>query len=79
VLSAVSRMLVASLVMGAVAAAVAATVSSQLGTGLAADFLAVTGAILAGLVTYVLAARLLKIEELQMLTGILRRRTRGAT
>jgi putative peptidoglycan lipid II flippase len=79
VLSAVSRMLVASLVMGAVAAAVAATVSSQLGTGLAADFLAVTGAILAALVTYVLAARLLKIEELQMLTGILRRRTRGAT
>jgi murein biosynthesis integral membrane protein MurJ len=78
VLSAVSRMLVASLIMGAVAAAVAATVSSQLGTGLAADFLAVTGAILAALVTYVLAARLLKIEELQMLTGILRRRRRPA-
>jgi murein biosynthesis integral membrane protein MurJ len=79
VLSAVSRMLVASLVMGVVAAAVAATVSGQLGTGLAADFLAVTGAILAGLVTYVLAARLLKIEELRMLAGILgRRRARAA-
>ena len=78
VLSAVSRMLVASLVMGVVAAVVAAAVSDRLGTGLAADFLAVTGAILAGLVTYVLAARLLKIEELRMLAGILGRRRAGA-
>src|SRR4029453_2713467 len=67
VLSAVSRMAVASLVMGVVAAAVAAGVSDQPGTDLAADLLAVGGAILAGLVTYVLVARLLKVEELRML------------
>jgi putative peptidoglycan lipid II flippase len=79
VLSAVSRMAVASLVMGVVAAAVAAGVSDQLGTDLAADFLAVGGAILAGLVTYVLVARLLKVEELRMLVGIFNRRRARAT
>jgi putative effector of murein hydrolase len=79
VLSAVGRMAVASLVMGVVAAAVATGVSDQLGSDLVADFLAVGGAILAGLVTYVLVARLLKVEELRMLVGIFDRRRPRAT
>jgi hypothetical protein len=65
--------------MGVVAAAVAAGVSDQLGSSLVADFLAVGGAILAGLVTYVLVARLLKVEELRMLMGIFDRRRARAT
>jgi putative peptidoglycan lipid II flippase len=79
VLSAVGRMAVASLVMGVVAAAVATGVSDQLGSDLVADFLAVGGAILAGLVTYVLVAQLLKVEELRMLVGIFDRRRPRAT
>jgi putative peptidoglycan lipid II flippase len=79
ILSAVGRMAVASLVMGVVVAAVASGVSERLGSDLTADFLAVGGAILAGLVTYVLVARLLKVEELRMLAGIFDRRRARAT
>jgi putative peptidoglycan lipid II flippase len=76
-LAAVSRMALASLVMGVIAAAVAAAVTNRLGSGLVANLLAVTGAIAAGVASYLLAARLLKIEELRLLLGIVRRR-RGA-
>jgi murein biosynthesis integral membrane protein MurJ len=78
-LAAVSRMAVASAVMGGVAAAVAAGVAARLGDGVVANFLAVSGAILAGVAFYLLAARLLRIEELQMLLGILHRRRARAT
>jgi murein biosynthesis integral membrane protein MurJ len=78
-LASVSRMAVASAVMGAIAAVVAAGVSGRLGSGVVADLLAVSCAILAGVVSYLLVARLLGIEELQMLLGILRRRRARAT
>lgn len=78
-LVAVSRMALASAIMGAIAAAVAAAVTDRLGSGLTADFLAVTGAVLSGVAAYLLAARVLRIDELGILLGILgRRRARAA-
>ncbi len=78
-LAAVSRMALASVAMGVIAAVVAAAISDGLGSGLVADFLAVTGAVASGVAAYLLAARLLRIEEIRVLFGILgRRRARAA-
>ena len=76
-LAAVSRMALASLVMGVIAAAVAAAVADRLGSGVVANLLAVTGAIVAGVAAYLLAARALRIEELRLLLGIVGRRRAG--
>ena len=73
VMAAVVRMLAASLVMGVAAAAAAGATDRLLGPGLVADFAVVLAGVLAGVVTYLAAARVLRIEELRLLFAIVRR------
>jgi putative peptidoglycan lipid II flippase len=74
VMGAVARMLAASVVMGVVAAAAAGATGRLLGPGLLADFTVVLAGVLAGVVTYLAAARGLRIEELRLLFAIAQRR-----
>jgi putative peptidoglycan lipid II flippase len=71
---AVGRMLVAGLVMFAVTFLVARAVAGQLPEGFGNDLLTVAAGVLTGLATYLGVARLLRIEELGLLSHLVRRR-----
>jgi putative peptidoglycan lipid II flippase len=75
-LAAVARMLAAALVMCLVAAVVGRAVGALAPAGLGRDLLTVVAGVAAGLATYLAAARLLRIEELGALLGLVRRRPR---
>jgi putative peptidoglycan lipid II flippase len=77
ILRVLGRMLLASLVMGVVAALVAEVVMAMVGTGTLGDLAAVVAGVLAGLATYLIAARLLGIEEIGLVLDTVRRRIRG--
>lgn len=80
---ALTRMLLASLLMGVVVALVAAgsqTLTTRLlgsDTGLLLDLVAVVTGLLSGLTAYLVAARVLRIEELRQLGGLVGRRLGG--
>jgi putative peptidoglycan lipid II flippase len=77
ILRVLGRMLLASLIMGLVAALVAEGVMAVAGTGTLGDLVAVAGGVLAGLATYLIAARLLRIDEIGLLLDTVRHRIRG--
>lgn len=70
----VGRMLLASLIMGVVAALVAAGVMAAAGTGTLVDLATVVAGVAAGLATYLVAARLLGIQEVGLVLDMVRRR-----
>jgi murein biosynthesis integral membrane protein MurJ len=74
ILAAVARMLAASLVMGAAAASAASGTDRLVGSGLVADLAVVVAGVLAGVATYAAAARVLRIQELDLLFEVVRRR-----
>jgi murein biosynthesis integral membrane protein MurJ len=74
ILGAVARMLAASLVMGAAVASAAGVTDRLVGSGLVADLAVVVAGVLAGVATYAAAARVLRIQELDLLFEIVRRR-----
>ncbi len=78
ILKAVVRMLVAGLVMGVVAAVAGGAAGGLVPPGFLRDLITVTVGVAAGVGTYLLAARLLRIEELGLLMAVLRRRRRGS-
>lgn len=74
-LSTLVRVLVAALVMGAACWQVNRLIDGWLGTaGFTVRVLNVGGSIVAGMVVFLIAARLLRLEELDRLIGMLRRR-----
>jgi putative peptidoglycan lipid II flippase len=77
ILRVASRMLLASLIMGVVAAAVAATVKAGVGIGTLGDLVTVVAGVTTGLATYLVAARLLHIEEIGIALDMVRRRARS--
>lgn len=73
--STLTRVLLASLVMGAACWQVNRAIDGWLGTtGFTARAVNVGGSILAGMVVFVIAARLLRLEELDRFTGVVRRK-----
>jgi putative peptidoglycan lipid II flippase len=74
ILGAVARMLVAGLVMFAATSLVAQAVAAAVDPGLLRDLLTVVAGVGAGVVTYVVAARLLRVRELALLLDVVRRR-----
>ncbi len=77
ILRVVSRMLLASLIMGVIAALVAAVVSAAVGIGTLGDLATVVAGVSAGLLAYLVAARLLRIDEIGAVIDLLRRRVGG--
>jgi putative peptidoglycan lipid II flippase len=69
-----ARMLLASLIMGVVVAAVAAGVTAVTGIGTLGNLATVTASVSAGLVVYLLSARLLRINEIGLVLDMVRRR-----
>jgi putative peptidoglycan lipid II flippase len=69
-----ARMLLASLIMGAVTAVVATLVEAVAGDDTIGSLFTVVAGVAVGLVTYLLAARLLRIEELGLVFDMVRRR-----
>jgi len=78
ILKAVVRMLAAGLVMGVVAAVAGGAAGGLVPPGFLRDLITVTVGVATGVGTYLLAARLLRIEELGLLMAVLRRRRRGS-
>jgi putative peptidoglycan lipid II flippase len=79
ILAAVGRMLAAGLVMFAVTVLVGRAVGAAMDPGLVRDLVTVVAGVAAGIVTYLAAARLLRVEELALLLDVVRRRgVRGA-
>jgi putative peptidoglycan lipid II flippase len=74
-LTAVIRITIASAALGGASYLVWDLLSSALGESLAAQIVSVGGAALIGLGAYVIAARLLRIQEIQQIEGIIRSRT----
>jgi putative peptidoglycan lipid II flippase len=74
ILKAVARMLAAGLVMYAVTAVVGPAAGRLADPGFLRDLLTVAVGVAAGLGTYLLAGRLLRIEELGLLLAVVRRR-----
>ncbi|HZD00230.1 MAG TPA: murein biosynthesis integral membrane protein MurJ [Actinomycetes bacterium] len=77
ILRVVGRMLLASLIMGVVAALMAGAVTAATGAGTLGDLAAVVVGVTAGLVTYLVAGRLLRIQEIGLVLDMVRRRVRG--
>jgi putative peptidoglycan lipid II flippase len=77
ILRVVSRMLLASLIMGTVTAAVAGVAKASLGAGTLGDLVTLVLGVAAGLGTYLMAARLLHVEEISLALQMVRRRARG--
>jgi len=75
----VARVLAASLVMGVAAAAAASGTDHLLEAGLVGDLAVVLAGVLAGLVTYLLAARALGVQELDLILSVVRRRAPSTT
>jgi putative peptidoglycan lipid II flippase len=78
ILAAVGRMLAAGLVMLGATLLVGRAVAAVVDPGLVRDLAAVTAGIAAGVGTYLVAARLLRVEELALLLDVVRRRGRGS-
>jgi len=76
ILRAVARMLAAAVVMAVVAALVGRAAGAPFGPGLLRDLVTVVAGVGAGLCSYLLAARLLRVEEIGVLLGVVRRRAR---
>ena len=74
ILRAVARMLAAGVVMYLVTTVVGRAVGGLSEAGFGRDLITVVAGVAAGLVTYLGLARLLRIEELGLLLGLLRRR-----
>jgi putative peptidoglycan lipid II flippase len=69
-----ARMLFASLLMGVITAMVAAAVTAAAGDATIGSLLTVVSGVTAGLVSYLVAAKLLGIEELSAMLAMLKRR-----
>jgi putative peptidoglycan lipid II flippase len=78
IVRAVSRMLVAGLVMLGTTLLVAEAVSLVVAPGLVRDLITVVAGVAVGAGVYLAAARLLRVEELTLLLDIVRRRRRGS-
>jgi putative peptidoglycan lipid II flippase len=76
ILRAVARMLAAAVVMAVVAALVGRAAGAPFGPGLLRDLVTVVAGVGAGLCSYLLAARLLRVEEIGVLLDVVRRRAR---
>jgi putative peptidoglycan lipid II flippase len=74
ILRVLARMLFASLVMGVITAMVAALVTAAAGDATIGSLLTVAAGVAAGLLSYLLAAKLLGIEELSLMVAMVRRR-----
>jgi putative peptidoglycan lipid II flippase len=74
ILRVVGRMLLASLIMGVVAGLVARAVTAAVGIGTLGDLATVVAGVTAGLGTYLVAARLLRVGEIGLLLDMVRRR-----
>jgi putative peptidoglycan lipid II flippase len=74
ILRSVARMLVASVAMALVAALAGRAAAAPLGPGFLRDLVTVVVGVGAGLGTYLLAARLLRVEEVGLLLDVVRRR-----
>jgi putative peptidoglycan lipid II flippase len=74
ILRVLARMLLASLIMGVVTALAAGLVEAVAGDGTIGSLFTVLAGVTFGLVTYLLAARLLSIEELRLVVNMVRRR-----
>jgi putative peptidoglycan lipid II flippase len=74
ILRVLARMLFASLAMGVITAMVAALVTAAAGDATIGSLLTVVGGVTAGLLSYLVAAKLLGIEELSMMLAMVRRR-----
>jgi putative peptidoglycan lipid II flippase len=80
ILRVLARMLLASLIMGVVTALVSGVVAAVTGDGTVGALFTVAAGVAAGLATYLVSARLLRIEELGLVLAMVRRRTgRGGT
>jgi putative peptidoglycan lipid II flippase len=79
ILAAVGRMLAAGLVMFVVTVLVAGAVGALADPGFARDLVTVVAGVAAGAVTYLAAARLLRVQEIGLLLEIVRRRGRRGT
>jgi putative peptidoglycan lipid II flippase len=77
ILAAVGRMLVAGLVMFGVTFLVGQVVGAAVEPGLVRDLATVVAGVVAGIGTYLVVARLLRVEELALLLDVVRRRGRG--
>jgi len=78
ILAAVGRMLAAGLVMLGATLLAGRAVAAVVDPGLVRDLATVTAGIAAGVGTYLVAARLLRVEELALLLDVVRRRGRGS-
>jgi putative peptidoglycan lipid II flippase len=78
IMAAVGRMLAAGLVMFAATVLVGRGVAAAVAPELVRDLVTVVVGVAVGAGTYLLAARLLRVEELTLLLDIVRRRGRGA-
>jgi putative peptidoglycan lipid II flippase len=78
ILAAVGRMLAAGLVMLGATLLVGRAVAAVVDPGLVRDLATVAAGIAAGVGTYLVAARLLRVEELALLLDVVRRRGRGS-
>jgi putative peptidoglycan lipid II flippase len=74
ILRSVARMLVAAVAMALVAALAGRAAGAPLGPGFLRDLVTVVVGVGAGLGTYLLAARLLRVEEVGLLLDVVRRR-----
>jgi putative peptidoglycan lipid II flippase len=78
ILAAVGRMLAAGLVMLGATLLAGRAAAVVVDPGLVRDLATVTAGIAAGVGTYLVAARLLRVEELALLLDVVRRRGRGS-
>jgi putative peptidoglycan lipid II flippase len=74
ILRVLARMLLASLSMGAITGIVAGLIAAVAGDGTIGSLLTVVAGVAVGLVTYLVAARLLRIGELGLVLSMVRRR-----
>ena len=79
ILAAVGRMLAAGLVMLVVTVLVARAAGALADPGFGRDLLTVAAGVAAGAATYLVAARLLRVQEIGLLLDIVRRRGRRGT
>jgi putative peptidoglycan lipid II flippase len=79
IVRAVGRMLVAGAVMCAATVLVGRAVALALDPGFLRDLVTVAAGVAAGIVTYLAAARLLRVEELSLLLEVVRRRRARGT
>jgi len=76
ILLVIGRMLLASLIMGVVAGWIALGMTAGVGIGTFGDLATVVVGVSAGLITYLLSARLLRIDEIGLVLDMVRRRVR---